>query len=172
MAKRPPIGQKLEGRLRKTGPEAKLKAYAIGVLKESGLLWWRNQSGAVRVSHGPGRTYMVRMGTPGLSDLMLVGKDGKLYCIELKAPNGRIRPEQRVFFARCKAEPFELREVLETNQAVPGNELTRVVTTAWRASDFPNVHIRCFFARSEDDINKIVDAAKNGSFINEYEYQR
>jgi hypothetical protein len=99
-SKRPPTGKLVEGKVRKIGPEAALKKYAIQKLNESGLLWWRNQSGAVRVQYGNGKSYMVRMGTPGLPDLMLFDANGRLFCVELKSPKGKLRPEQKVFFDR------------------------------------------------------------------------
>lgn len=58
-----------------------------------GIPAWRANCGAMKV----GRRY-VRFGTPGQPDILgLLGPNGRLLCVELKSPRGRLRPEQRAW---------------------------------------------------------------------------
>jgi len=81
----------------KRGPEAKLKAAVIPALKASGLMWWRNNSAMVPISFPGQKTRFMQVGTKGLPDIMLVGKDGCLWCLELKAPKGKLSDDQKKF---------------------------------------------------------------------------
>jgi len=126
---------------KKQGPEAKLKAYTVKKLKESGLLWWRNQSAMVPIGEGPNKRFM-HAGTPGLPDLMFIGNDGHLWCLELKSPTGKPSPKQREFADRVREQQDPLA---------------------------PSVFV--FFANQESDVHSIITAAVTGAYINDGDYQ-
>jgi len=65
-------------------------------LKNEGLIYWRNQSGQLKVKGG----YM-RFGINGLSDLTVMLKDSHLY-IEVKTLTGKQRDAQEAFECACK----------------------------------------------------------------------
>jgi hypothetical protein len=64
-----------------------------------GIYHWRNSTGAVKI--GPGR--FMRFGKVGSSDILAVLPGGKILCVEVKAPGGRLSPEQRQFLADITA---------------------------------------------------------------------
>lgn len=69
--------------------ESELLSYAITLLKQSGLVWWRvanqgtSHAGIRKKSH-----------IKGFPDLAGVFPNGRLWCIELKTPTGKLSPEQ------------------------------------------------------------------------------
>jgi hypothetical protein len=100
--KRPPRGSlESDNPPQKRGPEATLKAKVIPMLEASGLTWWRNQSGMVRIVPFKGKSYLMRLGRPGLPDLMLLSRVGQLICVELKSPTGTLNPDQEIFFTKA-----------------------------------------------------------------------
>jgi hypothetical protein len=69
-------------------PEGKVKAEVIEFLKNSGLLWFRMQSGKVAVKRG-----FLHLAPIGTAD-MLVFKGTEAIWIELKAPGQRTKKER------------------------------------------------------------------------------
>jgi hypothetical protein len=55
-------------------------------------------SGAARIG-----SRFVRFGFTGCPDVLGQTKDGRLLGVEVKAPTGRLRPEQAVFLERIRA---------------------------------------------------------------------
>jgi hypothetical protein len=58
----------------------------------------RMNSGAARIG-----SRFVRFGFTGCPDVLGQTKDGRLLGVEVKAPTGRLRPEQAVFLERIRA---------------------------------------------------------------------
>lgn len=65
-------------------------------LKSEGLLYWRNQSGQLKVKGG----YM-RFGINGLSDITVMLPGSHLY-VEVKTLTGKQRDAQEAFEASCR----------------------------------------------------------------------
>lgn len=80
-------------------PEAAALVEVLKALRAHPAVAWceRQNSGAVRVG---GR--FVRFGWPGCPDVLGQLKDGRLLGVEVKAPTGRLRPEQAVFLDRIR----------------------------------------------------------------------
>ena len=57
----------------------------------------RMNSGAARIG-----ARFVRFGWPGCPDVLGQLKDGRLLGVEVKAPTGKLRPEQGLFLARIR----------------------------------------------------------------------
>lgn len=83
----------------------------------------RMNSGAARM----GKRF-VRFGWPGCPDVLGQLKDGRLLGVEVKAPKGRLRPEQVLFLERIRAAggvafmARDLRDVRRELQALEGNK--------------------------------------------------
>lgn len=101
-------------------PERELKTAILTLLRAHGIAAWATGVGAFPASY-QGRQRFVRVGTKGMSDIVAcvpwctigsrparscgatghpVGEQahtGRLCCIEVKLPGGRIRPEQTAF---------------------------------------------------------------------------
>ena len=45
----------------------------------------------------------IRFGWPGCSDVLGMLRDGRFLAVEVKAPTGKLRPEQTVFLERIRA---------------------------------------------------------------------
>ncbi len=69
-------------------PEAKLKAEVQDFLKQTGLVWFRMQSGKVAVKRG-----FLHLAPLGTADL-LIFKDAQPHWVELKAPGQRTQKER------------------------------------------------------------------------------
>jgi hypothetical protein len=76
-----------------TTPEGRIKAACLRYLEKRQILAWNNPSGAVRMA--PDR--LVRFGKKGSADLLGCLPGGRFLAVEVKAPNGRLSPEQREF---------------------------------------------------------------------------
>lgn len=77
-------------------PEAAALAEVLQVLKHHPTVAWceRQNTGAAKVE---GR--FIRFGWPGCSDVIGQLKDGRLLAVEVKAPSGKLRPEQSEFLS-------------------------------------------------------------------------
>lgn len=70
-------------------------------------LWWHTPNGEVRDPRTAAK--LKAMGVrPGVPDLVLLGPDGRLHCIEIKTHDGRLSDEQSQFREFCIARgiPF------------------------------------------------------------------
>lgn len=78
-------------------PEAAALIEVLRALRHHPAVAWahRQNSGAFTTSEGQ----FVRFGWPGCSDLIGQLRDGRLLAVEVKAPAGRLRPEQADFLA-------------------------------------------------------------------------
>lgn len=76
-------------------PEGRILADCLRYLQIRGIYHWRNSTGAVRIA--PGR--FMRFGKVGSSDILGCLPDGRLLCVEVKAPDGRLSVEQKQFLA-------------------------------------------------------------------------
>ncbi|MCL2007417.1 MAG: VRR-NUC domain-containing protein [Treponema sp.] len=74
-------------------PESHILKGCLHYLEARGIYHWRNNTGAVRI--GPGR--FMRFGKVGSSDILGILRGGRFLCVECKAPNGRLSPEQKQF---------------------------------------------------------------------------
>ena len=81
-------------------PEAAALAEVAQALRVHPAVCWveRQNTGAARVG---GR--FIRFGWAGCSDLIGMMRDGRFMAVEVKAPKGRLRPEQAVFLDRVRA---------------------------------------------------------------------
>lgn len=75
-------------------PEAAALVEVLKALESHPSVAWchRMNSGAVRI----GKRF-VRFGWPGCPDLLGQLRDGRLLGVEVKAPKGKLRPEQTIF---------------------------------------------------------------------------
>ena len=67
-------------------------------LQARGLFVWRNNSGATRIA--PDR--WISFGKKGSSDILGILPGGRALCVECKAPDGRLSPEQKQFLERVQ----------------------------------------------------------------------
>lgn len=81
-------------------PEAAALLEVLRALRAHPAVVWceRMNSGAARVG---GR--FIRFGWPGCPDVLGQLKDGRLLGVEVKAPEGKLRPEQAVFLERIRS---------------------------------------------------------------------
>ena len=81
-------------------PEAAALVEVLQALRTHPAVAWaeRQNTGAAMVG---GR--FIRFGWPGCPDVLGQLIDGRLLGVEVKAPKGRLRPEQSVFLARIRA---------------------------------------------------------------------
>ncbi len=82
--------------------EAEIQREILRALPALGVFAWRNQSGMLLGQH-KGTRWAVRMGTPGVSDI--VGfrlSDGKVVCVECKRPGGRPTLAQAAFLTTVR----------------------------------------------------------------------
>ena len=78
-------------------PESKLMHKIMAALSEHGCFVLRTNSG---VYYDSNRS-RIRVGFPGLSDLIGFRPDGKFFALEIKTPTGRPSPEQIKFIDFC-----------------------------------------------------------------------
>ena len=79
-------------------PEGRIKADCLRYLERRGFFVWNNPSGAVRIA--PDR--WVHFGKKGSADIIGVLPDGKFLAVEVKAPHGRLSPEQSAFLEKVR----------------------------------------------------------------------
>jgi len=81
-------------------PEAAALVEVLRALRHHPSVAWceRQNSGAAKIG-----TRFVRFGWPGCSDILGQLRDGRFLAVEVKAPKGRLRPEQTVFLERVRA---------------------------------------------------------------------
>lgn len=81
-------------------PEAAALVEVLKALRAHPTVAWceRMNSGAAKI----GSRY-VRFGWPGCPDVLGQLRDGRLLGVEVKAPEGRLRPEQALFLERIRA---------------------------------------------------------------------
>lgn len=81
-------------------PEAAALCEVLRALRAHPLVAWceRMNSGAARVG---GR--FIRFGFTGCPDVLGMLRDGRLLGVEVKAPKGKLRPEQAVFLERIRS---------------------------------------------------------------------
>ena len=78
-------------------PEAAALVEVLKALRAHPAVSWaeRQNTGSARID---GR--FVRFGWPGCSDVLGMLRDGRFLAVEVKAPTGRLRPEQALFLER------------------------------------------------------------------------
>jgi hypothetical protein len=74
-------------------PEGRVKAAVLRYLERRGFFAWNNPSGAVRVA--PER--WLHFGKKGSADILGCLPGGRFLAVEVKAPDGRLTPEQSAF---------------------------------------------------------------------------
>ncbi|GHT78535.1 hypothetical protein FACS1894130_05290 [Spirochaetia bacterium] len=79
-------------------PEGRIKADCLRYLERRGIFCWNNPTGAVRVA--PDR--WLHFGKKGSADLLGCLPGGRFLAVEVKAPGGRLSPEQRQFLDDVK----------------------------------------------------------------------
>ena len=81
-------------------PEAAALHEVLLALRNHPAVAWveRQNSGAAKVGNR-----FIRFGWPGCSDVIGQLRDGRFLACEVKAPKGRVRPEQQVFLDRVRA---------------------------------------------------------------------
>ena len=80
--------------------EAAALVEVLKALRNHPAVAWveRMNSGAARMG-----AHFVRFGWPGCPDVLGQLKDGRLLGVEVKGPNGRLRPAQAMFLDRIRA---------------------------------------------------------------------
>jgi hypothetical protein len=81
-----------------TTPESQIPAEIFRYLRIRRIKAWNNPTGAVRI--GPGR--FLRFGFKGSSDILGCLPGGRFLAVEVKAPGGRLSPEQKQFLAEIR----------------------------------------------------------------------
>ena len=76
-------------------PEGRAKAACLRYLERRGITAWNNPTGAVEVR--PGR--WLHFGKKGSEDILGCLPSGRFLAVEVKAPRGRLSPEQERFLA-------------------------------------------------------------------------
>ncbi|MDR0496749.1 MAG: VRR-NUC domain-containing protein [Treponema sp.] len=79
-------------------PESHIKTAILHYLERRGFMAWNNPSGAVRIA--PKR--WISFGKKGSSDIIGVLPDGRFLAVEVKAPHGRLSPEQAAFLEKVR----------------------------------------------------------------------
>ena len=80
-------------------PESRVLAGCLHYLQIRGIYHWRNSTGAVRI--GPER--FMRFGKVGSSDILGCLPGGRFLAVEVKAPSGRLSPEQAEFLDKIQS---------------------------------------------------------------------
>lgn len=94
------LGDEIQKPRKNSRPEAAALLEVLKALRAHHAVAWaeRMNSGAAQVQ---GR--FIRFGWPGCPDVRGQLKDGRLLGVEVKAPTGRLRPEQALFLERIRA---------------------------------------------------------------------
>ena len=94
------LGDALPVARKNTRPESAALREVLQALTAHPAVAWcqRMNSGAVKVGNR-----FIRFGWPGCPDLLGQLKDGRLLGVEVKAPKGKLRPEQTIFLERIRA---------------------------------------------------------------------
>ena len=94
------LGDEIQKPRTNSRPEAAALLEVLKALRAHPAVAWaeRMNSGAAQVQ---GR--FIRFGWPGCPDVLGQLKDGRLLGVEVKAPTGRLRPEQALFLERIRA---------------------------------------------------------------------
>ena len=80
-------------------PESIVLDGCLRYLQARGIYCWRNNTGAVEIRPGQ----WVRFGKKGSSDILaILPPGGRLLCVECKAPNGKLTPEQKQFLEEIR----------------------------------------------------------------------
>ena len=79
-------------------PEGRIKTAILRYLERRGFFAWNNPTGAVRIA--PNR--WVSFGKKGSADILGCLPDGRFLAIEVKAPHGRLSPEQSAFLEKVR----------------------------------------------------------------------
>jgi hypothetical protein len=79
-------------------PEGRIKTACLHYLARCGITAWNNPSGAVEAR--PGR--WLHFGKKGSADILGCLPGGRFLAVEVKAPNGRLSPEQKQFLAEVE----------------------------------------------------------------------
>ena len=93
------FGLEQQPRLTHDRPEAAALVEVLKALRAHPAVAWveRMNSGAARMG-----ARFVRFGWPGCPDVLGQLRDGRLLGVEVKAPTGKLRPEQSVFLERIR----------------------------------------------------------------------
>lgn len=83
---------------------------------------WRQQAGALQLQGGYGeRDHYMRLGPPGVSDVIGILKGGRMLCVEVKSPTGKVLAHQQAFIddmTRAGALAFIARSVEDCEAAL------------------------------------------------------
>jgi hypothetical protein len=79
-------------------PEGHVLDGCLRYLEIRGIYHWRNNTGAVQVRPGQ----FMRFGKVGSSDILGCLPEGRFLAVEVKAPDGRLSPEQREFLDKIR----------------------------------------------------------------------
>ena len=79
--------------VRRGKPEERVKAACLRYLEMWGITAWNNPSGAVEVRSGQ----WLHFGKKGSADILGCLPGGRFLAVEVKAPDGRLSPEQKQF---------------------------------------------------------------------------
>lgn len=90
------LGDPVVTRRHRGAPEQAALHEVLAALRSHPAVSWceRMNTGAARIGDR-----FIRFGFPGCPDVLGQLKDGRLLAVEVKAPAGRLRPEQRAFLS-------------------------------------------------------------------------
>jgi hypothetical protein len=80
-------------------PEGRVKAACLRYLERRHIRAWNNPTGAVRIADR-----WVHFGKRGSADIIWLLPGGRFLAVEVKAPDGRLSPEQKQFIADIRDE--------------------------------------------------------------------
>ena len=110
--------------MKRQAPEARLQKCIAQHLRLNGAFFWSVPN--ERKSSFANMAHLKAMGLlPGVSDLIIV-VDGKIHCLEVKAPEGKQSDHQRAFALRCFDEGIPYVCIFNIGEALD-------VLTKWRA---------------------------------------
>jgi hypothetical protein len=79
-------------------PEGRIKAACLRYLERRGFFVWNNPTGTARIA--PER--WVHFGKKGSADILGCLPGGRFLAVEVKAPRGRLSPEQSAFMEKVR----------------------------------------------------------------------
>jgi hypothetical protein len=79
-------------------PESRVKSAILRYLERRGFYAWNNATGKIRIA--PDR--WISFGKKGSADILGCLPDGRFLAVEVKAPHGRLSPEQSEFLEKVR----------------------------------------------------------------------
>jgi hypothetical protein len=104
--------------------EGPVVSACLDYLAARGIMAWRNNSGAVKLTRRDGKEGFVRFGKKGSADIIGVLPGGRFIAVECKTEKGRLSGEQTVFLENVKKAggvAFVARSAYDVEKALKEN---------------------------------------------------